>query len=272
MRLCDHIRLTARAIAAAGVTVALWAALDSHGLLARRVDRYELLQRYKIRWSRSLLRVFGVRLLINGAPMLARDHFDRGDLDAMARSANPVGHLFVINHRSALDILVVCATTESVLVSRHDLADWPFVGHAARRASTLFVDRSSPKSGAEIRKGMADELLAGHGVALFPEGTAYRGDEVHKFRTGAFAVAARTGARIIPMGVAYENDDATYGDESFGAHAMRLSMIKRQTVTLEFGLPIEPEGQSVDELRDHARAQVIQLVVRARARLSHEAI
>ena len=49
---------------------------------------------------------------------------------------------------------------------------------------------------------------------LYPEGTTYSGDEVRPFRAGAFLAAQRTGAEIVPVGIAYEGDAASYGETS----------------------------------------------------------
>ena len=107
------------------------------------------------------------------------------------------------NHRSAIDIGVVLATFGGTMVSRADLASWPVVGAAARAVGTVFVDRSSAKSGAATIRAIQKHLEEGQTINLFPEGTTFDGDEVRPFHGGAFVSAVRAEAEVLPVGLAY---------------------------------------------------------------------
>ncbi len=61
-----------------------------------------------------------------------------------------------------------------------------------------------------IRRGMADResmalseavLRQGHALVLFPEGTRKEGRDVAPLHDGAMFVAARTGAKVVPVGI-----------------------------------------------------------------------
>jgi 1-acyl-sn-glycerol-3-phosphate acyltransferase len=178
-----------------------------------------------------------------------------------------VGRIFVMNHRSAVDVPIVLTLTAAHAISRHDLANWPLIGPGARRIGTLFVDRASRRSGAEVLKQVDDSLERGEGVAMFPEGTAFAGDEIREFRPGAFKAALRAGAEIVPMGVAYENPDAYYRNESFLEHMKRGATFRCLRVAVEVGDPIVPEESSSVELKDQAWQRVVELVAAARQRI-----
>jgi 1-acyl-sn-glycerol-3-phosphate acyltransferase len=172
-----------------------------------------------------------------------------------------------MNHRSMLDIFVNLAFLEANIVSRADLSKWPVIGLAARRVGTLFVDRENKRSGAAVINTMCRAVERGRAVMVYPEGTTFLGDEVHPFRPGAFLAAQRTGAEIVPVGIAYADDETVfYGDEPFTQHFLRISSAPKLRVALEIGDPILDHAD-VDATRDLTHARVQELVHRARARL-----
>jgi 1-acyl-sn-glycerol-3-phosphate acyltransferase len=183
------------------------------------------------------------------------------------RDERGVGRIFVMNHRSGADIPITFMLLEAHVISRHDLANWPLIGPGARRIGTLFVDRSSTRSGADVLRKVADALEKGEGISMFPEGTAYAGDEVRAFRPGAFKAAQRAGAQVVPIGIAYENPAAYYTDNTFMGHMKRIATFKSLRVIVEAGEPMEPDDDSPVEFKDHVRERVVELVASARARL-----
>lgn len=241
-------------------TLGLWACMDIETALSRRGDPLDIQHKWVGRWARRVLDTIGVEIEAQG------EHIADGGRYP-GRAPDGLGRLFILNHRSAIDIFLTFALTEGQLVSRHDLADWPVVGRGAKRLGTLFVDRSSMVSGASVLKLMTKALEQGLGIAIYPEGTAFSGDEVRAFRPGAFRAAQKTGASIVPLGVAYDDPAAYYGDESFGAHTQRVVSLPKLRASVVAGEPISAEGLELKALRDRAHESVQALVHRARAAL-----
>src|SRR5690606_10209481 len=230
------LRLSGRALGAIASTAGHLAAFELDTRI-KRTTSTALLPTWVPRWSRSLLSLFGVELDIEGTAGLTEPYPGRGP--------NGVGRVFVMTPRSAVDVLGLYATTEAQLVSRHDLAAWPGIGFGARRIGTMFVDRASMRSGATVLKEMTRALEAGRGVALFPEGTAFGGDEVHPFRPGSFKAGIRTDAEIVPMGIAYADETAYFGDEAFADHVRRVGALRHLRAALVFGEPIRPGAKKL---------------------------
>jgi 1-acyl-sn-glycerol-3-phosphate acyltransferase len=176
------------------------------------------------------------------------------------------GHLVVANHRSTADILVLLRAFGGHMVSRADLARWPLVGVAARAVGTVFVDRSDAASGANAVRAIRDRLAEGRTVIVFPEGTTFPDDEVRPFHAGAFVAALRSGADVIPVGLAYgTGSGAAFVNESFPAHLARVAEARPSDVVLSVGEPIVVrEKARAAQLRDHAHAEVQRLVGEAR--------
>ncbi len=256
----ELLRIGARSTACIGVTVGALGCYDAVRLFRPRAEHHGLMHQWLARWARTTLRVLGVVLHAEGR------HVEHHEVYP-GRGSGGVGRVFVMNHRSGLDIPVTLAIAEAHVVSRHDLAAWPLVGYGARIVGTLFVDRSSMRSGATVLKAMCRTLEDGCGVTIFPEGTAFAGDAVRPFLPGAFAAAQRTGAELVPMGIAYADAEAVFGDESFGDHLKRVAAMGEVQVALQIGEPIQPAGHSAVELRNLTRRRVQALVEQARGRL-----
>ena len=238
----------------------MYGAFELDAALKGASARDDVLKKWVVRYGRVELSLFGVDVVAEG-PHLGEGAAYPG------KDARGKGRLVVMNHRSALDIFVSLGWLEARIVSRGDLARWPVIGYLAKRIGTLFVDRENAVSGARVAGAMVRAVDAGRGVLVFPEGTTFAGDEVRPFRQGAFVVSRRTGAEIVPVGVAYDGEHATFGDETFPAHVRRIGGLPRTRVALVAGAPIAPNDREPSEIQAEARAAVQALVTRARSLL-----
>jgi 1-acyl-sn-glycerol-3-phosphate acyltransferase len=206
--------------------------------------RPTLLAHYRDRFTNGVLRLFGTELLVHGA--LDRER----------------GGLVVANHQSALDIGVMLALSRGVLVSRHDVADWPLLGRMAKHGSTIFVDREDRRSGAAALREIRSRVKEGRVVVAFPEGGTFPGDSVHEFHPGAFAAVRSLDAPIIPVGLAY-SPAVHYGKESFAEHMSKVAARQTTRIAVHLG---EPLGEQPDAraLAEAGRREVERLVRDAR--------
>jgi 1-acyl-sn-glycerol-3-phosphate acyltransferase len=246
-------------------TILFWAAMEVDFRLHPKRPRIDLVNKWVPRWADVLMRIFGIRVEAHGR------YANEGRLYP-GRDERGIGRVFIMNHRSGVDIPIVFTVAEVHVISRHDLANWPLIGAGARRIGTLFVDRSSRRSGASVLRQIAASLEAGEGIAMFPEGTAFPGDEVHEFKPGAFKAAQRASAQMIPMGIAYDDPAAYYTDTSFMAHMKRIASLPRLRVAIEIGEPLVVDSESPVEMNEHARQRVEELVSRARRRLEGKSV
>jgi 1-acyl-sn-glycerol-3-phosphate acyltransferase len=220
----------------------------AHSDGARRVAR----DRWSGAWGRALLRLFGIEVLVHGGGTAAEDGR---------------GRVIVANHRSIIDIAVLLSLFGGALVSRADLEGWPIIGPAARSAGTIFVDRSSKRSGAQAIGAMVDRLAAHDTVCLFPEGTTFEDDPIRPFKPGACVAAMRAKVPVIPVALVYPRDSgAAFGGETFMKHLARLAETPSTLLRVEIGAPMEPgEGESVQAFTERCRAEVERLFAVARA-------
>ena len=80
--------------------------------------------------------------------------------------------LFVSNHVSLADILVIGSIAPVAFVAKREVADWPIVGVAARLQRTVFVDRTRRHQTGEAVGEIVKRLASGISVVLFATATA----------------------------------------------------------------------------------------------------
>ena len=156
--------------------------------------------------------------------------------------APPVCGLVVANHLSYLDILIISAVMPCFFVARHDVAQWPFFGMAARMGGTIFLDRSSRASAMLVAGQIERRLKLPVPVLLFPEGTSTDGSHVLPFHSRLISPATESGVPIACAAVRYELSDGLeerelcwYGDATFLPHLMKVLGITAFVAHLQFG-------------------------------------
>jgi 1-acyl-sn-glycerol-3-phosphate acyltransferase len=165
-----------------------------------------------------------------------------------AAAGKPV--LFVSNHSSWLDVLVLGATLEASFVGKSDIEGWPLINIVARLGRTVFVSRRRTGT-----KGEADairaRLAAGDSLILFPEGTTSDGGRVLPFRS-AFLSVADAARQVQPVSVVYDRLGglpacrrdrplfAWYGDTDIFTHFWRLARRSNGRATIILHAPLDP--------------------------------
>jgi 1-acyl-sn-glycerol-3-phosphate acyltransferase len=261
-RLAGALRFPLRTAGFVGLTFSLYGMLELDTAISSTEERPAVLYKWIQRYGKGLLALYGVNVTAIGP------HVEHGERYP-GTTPDGRGRIFIMNHRSGIDIPLTLAFIEATIVSRADLARWPVIGVAARRVGTLFVDRTDKQSGAAVITAMCGAIERGRAVMVYPEGTTFTGDEVRPFRPGAFVAAQRTGAEIVPVGLAYGGEGANFVEEPFAAHMKRVSSASGTRAAMVIGEPLRlPGGASLEETAQAGRDAVQALVHRARAALA----
>jgi lyso-ornithine lipid O-acyltransferase len=198
-------------------------------------------------YYRVLCGILGMRVRVVGAPVHDR------------------AVLFVSNHVSWADILVIGSIVPIAFVSKSEVEKWPLVGVTARLQRTVFVDRTRRHQSVQAVGEIVKLLAGGTSVVLFAEGTSSDGNRVLPFRSallGAVEEAAAAGGdasqvliqpmsisytRIngIPMGRQHRPIVAWYGDLDFMPHIKALMDRGAVDAVVTYGDPI-PANQIAD--------------------------
>lgn len=179
------------------------------------------------RWSIPSLRAIGLR----------SDH----------RGEPPRSGLLVCSHLGYVDIPVLGSVAPMILVSKADVANWPFLGSLARCAGTLFLRREQRSHVAEIAEAFRPIVESGTVVGMFPEGTSSGGDTVLPFRPSLFEPAAANDWPVTPAWIQYQlepgdgtvaEDIAYWRDMTFAPHFLNLLARRRLRARVHYGQPV----------------------------------
>ena len=91
--------------------------------------------------------------------------------------------LILSNHVSWSDISVIGAVAPVTFVAKSEVKSWPVFGWLARLQKTIFIERDRRNRTGDHARAMADRLLGGDAVLLFPEGTSSDGIRILPFRS-----------------------------------------------------------------------------------------
>ena len=151
-------------------------------------------QRLVERWAREFLAKAGIELRIQGQP-----------------AEGPV--LMVANHQSWLDIPTLHAARNCRFIAKAEISKWPLVGHLARAAGTLFVQRSSRRDTQRTVQTMEAALAQGDILTVFPEGTVGTGRELLPFHGNMLQAAIDADVPVQPIAMTFV--DARTGQASY---------------------------------------------------------
>lgn len=196
-------------------------------------------------WSAGLVRVFGIRVDARG-------------------TALPGAVLLVANHITWMDIEIIHARRMAHFVAKSEIAGWPVVGWLTTYAGTIFHRRGDPRSLEAVQRTMIERLRAGHAVAVFPEGTTGRGDQIRTFHARIFAVCEAASVPAQPVGLRFMRaglptyEPAFRPDENFLANFLRLLGAPPTVAELHFLEPLEVGEGGRRRAADLARTRIAQ--------------
>lgn len=136
-------------------------------------------------WSIEMLGCLGIKLVVTGQPV----------------RIGPM--MLVANHISWLDITSLHAARYCRFVSKADVRHWPVIGALAAGVGTLFIERESRRDAMRVVQHMAESLVAGDVLAVFPEGTTSDGLSLLPFHANLFQAAISADAPVQPVAMQF---------------------------------------------------------------------
>lgn len=205
-----------------------------------------------VRWfARNLLWIFGMRLQRVGTPLAG-------------------GTLFVANHVSWIDIMLLDSQHMMGFIAKSEIRAWPLLGWVVAQAETIFLQRGNGDSLGLVMTEMAQRLRDGRAVAAFPEGGTRDGHTLGPFHARIFAAAVEAAAPVQPVALCYGpqcNAQAVIAfapGEHFVGNLLRLLGEPVRQVRVCFLTPIEPDAHSGRRgIAQTARSQIEQAMAQA---------
>jgi len=149
-------------------------------------------------------------------------------------------HVYAVTHASALDIpvLYVYLPFQFRILFKKELLSYPIVGWHLRRSGQVCIDQQKPsRSIAHIRSAVKS-LQGGMPLVIFPEGGRTPDGQIKPFMPGAFYLAIKAQADIVPI--------ALVG--TYELLPMNTYHIKSRPLEMRVGGPIPTAGCSLDQM------------------------
>ena len=109
--------------------------------------------------------------------------------------------LFVSNHRSYFDILVLHTTTgkRPGFVAKTEIQKFPLLAWWMKDIACLFLDRNDLRSGMQMIKDGTELIKSGQSMVIFPEGTRNGTDSLLPFKEGSLKMAEKADCPVVPV-------------------------------------------------------------------------
>jgi 1-acyl-sn-glycerol-3-phosphate acyltransferase len=136
-------------------------------------------------------------------------------------------------------------------VAKRELESQYVAGRFLRRLGAQFVERFDPRRSVADASHMADAVLAGHSLLVFPEGTFGAATGLLPFHLGGFLAAAQARSPVLPLTLTGTRQALPDG----------CWWLRQAALALHLGPAIEvPAGvelfAAAVQLRDAARADI----------------
>jgi 1-acyl-sn-glycerol-3-phosphate acyltransferase len=209
-----------------GTLALLISLFDGSGRMQHRVARI---------WARLIVKTVGIRVHVEGLNNLRTSE----------------AAIYAANHLSAIDIPVLYSSLPGQfrIMAKRGLFRYPFLGWYLRRSGQIPIVIGDPHASLRSMNRACDALRKGMPLVVFPEGGRSATGELQEFMGGAFYVAIRAQAPVVPMAIV----------GSYALLPMNSFHMIPGDVRLVIGEPIPTAGLRMRDMRKLA-AQVRQVI------------
>ena len=184
----------------------------------------------------------------NWAQMILKTAFVHVHIDGLEHIDPEQPAVYAANHLSALDIPVLYASlpTRFRILAKRELFSYPFLGWHLKRSGQIPIDPGDARASLRSLNRASDSLRKGMPLVIFPEGGRSRDGHMREFMGGAFYMAIKAQAPVVPIVLV-----GTYEllpMNSFHLHPGCVDMIVGQPISTKGMVP-----RQMDELSARVR-------------------
>lgn len=157
-------------------------------------------------------------------------------------------------HRSHLDsVLLATLTSRRVrALGKESLFTTPGVGYVCAALGAIPVKRGAADK--DAMKAALGLLSAGEAMIVFPEGGRQHGNEIGRLFDGAAWLASRTGARVVPIGIAGTEEVLPQRARRF--HRADVAIVVAEPMELVGNEGRRPDRQQLQAFTEQLRVEL----------------
>ncbi len=176
----------------------------------------------------------------------ARKILDRLNVQVECKGSPKGNGVFVCNHLSYLDPLIIFSQLNGVFVTSTDVYTHPVLGRICRLTDCIFINRNNGRHIANDLKQITEKLDQGFNVIVFPEATSTDGKTILPFKPWIFQIAYEFNVPVYPICLKYTKLNQKiinnysqsiihyYGEHKFFPHLLKLSKQESISAKLRF--------------------------------------
>ena len=165
-------------------------------------------------------------------------------------------YLYLMNHESLFDHFAIGWHIKHYVtaIAKFEQFKYPLWGHVAKYYGIEPIDRSNTKKAIKSLKKVEKEIIKNKlSFLIAPEGTRSKDGSLGEFKKGAFHLAKKTGASIVPVII----------NGAYEAKNIKDWRLRPGTIDVYFSDNISEDiykDMSVEELRDYVREIIKEFV------------
>lgn len=167
--------------------------------------------------------------------------------------------IIVANHQSHVDIpaILLAIPRPFGFIAKKELLNVPIVGWVIRSQGHIAIDRSNPVQAKNQLEALVSSIASNQkNLVIFAEGTRSATGKLGKFKIGAFDLAAKSGAMIIPASIS----------GSFGVLSKRSMEMRPGTITIRFSPPVHTPKSATRRELEQVRIDVVAAISESMSR------
>ena len=147
--------------------------------------------------------------------------------------------VYAVTHASALDIPIIYVHLpfQFRIIFKSELLSYPFVGWHLRRSGQICINQQNPSASIGAIKSALKSLKGNTPLVIFPEGGRTPNGEILPFLPGAFFLAIKAQADIVPIVLV----------GTFDLLPMNTYHIKSRPLEMRVGEPISTAGLTLQD-------------------------
>lgn len=168
--------------------------------------------------------------------------------------------LYVCNHRSFSDPVVLARYLEAFVIAKAEVASLPLISQGAELTGIIYVKRDNKSSRSAVRERLVEVIEEGKNVLVYPEGTVSGNFMPLPYKKGTFGEAAKIGFPVIPIVLEYRHKkDHWYKSSLVKHHFKQFGRIRTQC-KLYIGQPmLNTDGLALcDEVEKWTKSTIIE--------------
>ena len=160
----------------------------------------------------------------------------------MDKIDNSKPRVYAVTHASAVDIpiLYVHLPFQFRIIFKSELLGYPFIGWHLQRSGQVCINQQNPAVSIGAIKSALRSLRSGMPLVIFPEGGRTPDGRIQPFLPGAFFLAIKAQADIVPIALV----------DTFDLLPMNTYHIKCQPLEMRVGEPVSTAGLTVRDTEE----------------------